>query len=100
VSSSGPRDFDVHDRREADGFCSQAIPTTEIAPDAANEELDRQVVRLDTVFPYIAGEISEEARLGSLTHCVHDRREADGFCSQAIPTTEIAPDARDVISKR
>ncbi|ETN43242.1 uncharacterized protein HMPREF1541_02401 [Cyphellophora europaea CBS 101466] len=34
----------------------------------ANEELSRQVRRLNTVWPHIADEISEEARLGSLKH--------------------------------
>ncbi|KAJ5679494.1 Zinc finger PHD-finger [Penicillium macrosclerotiorum] len=42
----------------------------------ANEELDRQIVRLDTVFPYIAGEISEEARLGSLSHWAYSNKNA------------------------
>lgn len=34
----------------------------------ANEELSRHVRRLDNVWPHIADEISEEARLGSLKH--------------------------------
>ncbi|CEO60111.1 hypothetical protein PMG11_04752 [Penicillium brasilianum] len=42
----------------------------------ANEELDRQIVRLETVFPYIAGEISDEARLGSLTHWAYSNKSA------------------------
>lgn len=40
----------------------------------ANDELDRQVARLDTVFPFIAGEISDESRLGSLTHWAYSNR--------------------------
>lgn len=34
----------------------------------ANEELSRAVRRLDNVWPHVADEISEEARLGSLKH--------------------------------
>lgn len=42
----------------------------------ANEELDRQLFRIDTVFPYISGEISEETRLGSLTHWAYSNKSA------------------------
>ncbi|PLB55090.1 hypothetical protein P170DRAFT_432627 [Aspergillus steynii IBT 23096] len=42
----------------------------------ANDELDRQLLRLDTVFPFIAGEISDEARLGSLSHWAYSNRNA------------------------
>ena len=34
----------------------------------ANEDLARHIRRLDSVYPHIAGEVSEEARLGSLKH--------------------------------
>ena len=34
----------------------------------ANDELQRQLVRLDAVYPYVEGEVSDEARLGSTTH--------------------------------
>ena len=34
----------------------------------ANEALQKQILRLDSSFPYIDNEISEEARHGSLTH--------------------------------
>lgn len=34
----------------------------------ANEDLSRHLKRLTTIYPHIAGEVSEEARLGSLTH--------------------------------
>ncbi|KIW14224.1 hypothetical protein PV08_07006 [Exophiala spinifera] len=34
----------------------------------ANEEVTKQIRRLDTIWPHISQEISEEARLGSLTH--------------------------------
>ncbi|KAI9932974.1 hypothetical protein MW887_009228 [Aspergillus wentii] len=40
----------------------------------ANDELDRQILRLDNVFPYIAGEISDESRLGSLTHWAYSNK--------------------------
>ncbi|KAL2866541.1 putative PHD finger domain protein (Ing1) [Aspergillus lucknowensis] len=42
----------------------------------ANEELDRQIMRLDMIFPWISGEISEEARLGSLNHWAYSNRNA------------------------
>ena len=42
----------------------------------ANEELDRQMLRLDSVFPFIADEISEESRLGSLTHWAYSSKSA------------------------
>ena len=35
---------------------------------AANDTLSRQVARLESSFPYIENEVSEEARLGSNTH--------------------------------
>lgn len=35
---------------------------------SANEDLSRHLKRLNEVYPHIAGEVSEEARLGSLTH--------------------------------
>lgn len=34
----------------------------------AREALNKQLTRLDSVFPHVEGEISEEARYGSLTH--------------------------------
>ncbi len=34
----------------------------------ANEDLGRHMRRIETIFPHIASEVSEEARLGSLTH--------------------------------
>jgi Inhibitor of growth proteins N-terminal histone-binding len=34
----------------------------------ANEDLSRQLKRLTAIYPHIADEVSEEARLGSLTH--------------------------------
>ncbi|PGH11658.1 hypothetical protein AJ80_07025 [Polytolypa hystricis UAMH7299] len=34
----------------------------------ANSELEKQLHRLEAIYPYVQGEVSEEARLGSLTH--------------------------------
>lgn len=42
----------------------------------ANDELDHQLFRLKTVYPYISGEVSEEARLGSLTHWAYTNQAA------------------------
>lgn len=42
----------------------------------ANEELDHQLFRLKSVYPYISTEVSEEARLGSLTHWAYSNRAA------------------------
>lgn len=53
----------------------------------ANDELDRQITRLDTVFPYIAGEITDESRLGSLTHWAYSNRNA----AAAAKTTNERP---------
>lgn len=40
----------------------------------ANEELDHQLYRLDAVHPFIFNEVSDEARLGSLTHWAYSNR--------------------------
>lgn len=58
----------------------------------ANEELDRQLFRLDTVFPYISGEISEESRLGSLTHWAYSNKSAakDARSTNERPRREAA----------
>ncbi|OJD15589.1 hypothetical protein AJ78_04179 [Emergomyces pasteurianus Ep9510] len=40
----------------------------------ANNELEKQVRRINTTFPYVEGEISEEARLGSLTHWAYSNK--------------------------
>ncbi|EQL34501.1 hypothetical protein BDFG_03649 [Blastomyces dermatitidis ATCC 26199] len=42
----------------------------------ANNELEKQVRRIDMTFPYVEGEISEEARLGSLTHWAYSNKTA------------------------
>lgn len=62
----------------------------------ANEELDRQVIRLDTVFPYIAGEISEEARLGSLTHWAYSNKNAVKTAANERPRREAVSHRQDL----
>lgn len=42
----------------------------------ANEDLSRHIRRLETIFPHIASEVSEEARLGSLTHWAYLENKA------------------------
>jgi len=57
----------------------------------ANDELNRQVTRLDTVFPFIAGEISDESRLGSLTHWAYSNRNtATKTTTNERPRREVA----------
>ncbi|KAL4958408.1 hypothetical protein BDW69DRAFT_153989 [Aspergillus filifer] len=56
----------------------------------ANDELDSQLMRLDTVFPYIAGEISDEARLGSLNHWAYSNRNAPKSTTHERPRREVA----------
>lgn len=62
----------------------------------ANEELDRQIVRLDTVFPYIAGEISDEARLGSLTHWAYSNKSAAKAATNERPRREAVAQRQDI----
>lgn len=62
----------------------------------ANEELDRQIVRLDTVFPYIAGEISEEARLGSLTHWAYSNKSTAKAATNERPRREAVNHRQDL----
>ncbi|KAJ5714462.1 uncharacterized protein N7483_011643 [Penicillium malachiteum] len=62
----------------------------------ANEELDRQVIRLDTVFPYIAGEISEEARLGSLSHWAYSNKNAAKTTANERPRREAVSHRQDL----
>jgi hypothetical protein len=62
----------------------------------ANEELDRQVIRLDTVFPYIAGEISGEARLGSLTHWAYSNKSAAKAATNERPRREAVSHRQDL----
>jgi hypothetical protein len=53
----------------------------------ANEELDHQLYRLDAVHPFISNEVSEEARLGSLTHWAYSNR-ATAKAAAKTTTTE------------
>jgi len=62
----------------------------------ANEELDRQIVRLDTVFPYIAGEISDEARLGSLSHWAYSNKSAAKAATNERPRREAVNHRQDL----
>ncbi|KAI9375321.1 hypothetical protein BJX61DRAFT_549772 [Aspergillus egyptiacus] len=56
----------------------------------ANDELDRQLTRLDSIFPFIAGEISDEARLGSLNHWAYSNRNATKTTTNERPRREAA----------
>ncbi|PKY02789.1 hypothetical protein P168DRAFT_291910 [Aspergillus campestris IBT 28561] len=56
----------------------------------ANDELDRQLLRLDTIYPYIAGEISEEARMGSVTHWAYSNRNTAKPPANERPRREAA----------
>ncbi|KAL4888321.1 hypothetical protein BDV59DRAFT_188816 [Aspergillus ambiguus] len=62
----------------------------------ANDELDRQLHRLDGVFPFIAGEISDEARLGSLTHWAYSNRNAAKTTTNERPRREAASN-KDIV---
>jgi hypothetical protein len=62
----------------------------------ANEELDRQIVRLDTVFPYIAGEISDEARLGSLSHWAYSNKNTAKAATTDRPRREAVNHRQDL----
>lgn len=62
----------------------------------ANEELDRQMIRLDTIFPYIAGEISEEARLGSLTHWAYSNKNTAKAATNERPRREAVNHRQDL----
>ncbi|KAL2005816.1 hypothetical protein VTN00DRAFT_10309 [Thermoascus crustaceus] len=63
----------------------------------ANDELDRQLFRLDSIFPYISGEISEESRLGSLTHWAYSNKAAakDARSTNERPRREAASHKHD-----
>lgn len=53
----------------------------------AMEGLDKQLARCDSSFPYIANEVSEEARLGSKTHWAYRDRTADKKATTAAERT-------------
>jgi len=59
----------------------------------ATEALHKQLARVDSSFPYIEGEISEEARYGSLTHWAY----ADKTVGRANGTTAGERSRRDVL---
>lgn len=52
----------------------------------ANEELDHQLYRLNAVYPFISNEVSEEARLGSLTHWAYSNRAAAKAAAKTTTT--------------
>ena len=56
----------------------------------ANDELNRQITRLDTVFPFIAGEVSDESRLGSLTHWAYSNHNTAKTTTNERPRREAA----------
>lgn len=58
----------------------------------ATEALNKQLARVDSSFPYIENEISEEARYGSLTHWAY----ADKSSGRANGTTAGERSRRDV----
>ena len=62
----------------------------------ANDELDRQVLRLDTIFPHIANEISDESRLGSLTHWAYTNRNTVKAAANERPRREAASHRQDL----
>lgn len=41
----------------------------------ANDELQRHLGRLDTIYPYVEGEVTDEARLGSVTHWAYSSED-------------------------
>ncbi|KAH9840424.1 PHD zinc finger protein [Teratosphaeria destructans] len=51
----------------------------------ANRVLSQQLVRVDSVLPHLDNEISEEARLGSMTHWAYsDNRQKKGASTAAV----------------
>lgn len=62
----------------------------------ANDELDRQLLRLDTIFPYIGNEISDESRLGSLTHWAYTNRNTAKAAANERPRREAASHRQDL----
>ena len=56
----------------------------------AMEGLDKQLARCDSSYPYIAQEVSEEARLGSKTHWAYRDRTADKKATTAAERTRHA----------
>ena len=56
----------------------------------ANEELSRHLRRLDHVYPFIADEVSEEARMGSLTHWAYMENRPVGKATTQTGRREAA----------
>ena len=56
----------------------------------ANEDLSRHLKRLTTIYPRIADEISEEARLGSLTHWAYIENKVPARANAASSRREAA----------
>lgn len=56
----------------------------------AIEGLDKQLARCDSSYPYIANEVSEEARLGSKTHWAYRDRTTDKKATTAAERTRHA----------
>lgn len=56
----------------------------------ATEGLDKQLARCQSSFPYIAQEVSEEARLGSKTHWAYRDRTAEKKTTTAADRTRHA----------
>lgn len=59
----------------------------------ANEDLSRHMRRIEAIFPHIASEVSEEARLGSMTHWAYTDRvpaKAPGHSSRREAAASLA----------
>lgn len=57
---------------------------------SANEDLSRHLKRLTTIYPHIADEVSEEARLGSLTHWAYIENKPPTRANAASSRREAA----------
>lgn len=62
----------------------------------ANDELDRQLLRFDNIFPSIANEISDESRLGSLSHWAYTNRNTVKAAANERPRREAASHRHDL----
>ncbi|KAL9620685.1 MAG: hypothetical protein Q9160_004821 [Pyrenula sp. 1 TL-2023] len=58
--------------------------------DNANDDLDRQLQRLETVFPHIESEVSDEARNGSRTHWAYSNSKANAKATEGRSRKEAA----------
>ncbi|KAL3457613.1 hypothetical protein BJX64DRAFT_268656 [Aspergillus heterothallicus] len=96
-SSQTPESLEIETRRILFDRVRQTLTDLMLTADEknhvisnANDELDRQIMRLDCIFPFIAGEISEEARLGSLNHWAYSNRNAAKTTTSERPRREAA----------